>query len=118
MLTTVPQTSAHFQPLGFPCVLDTVVLVFTARVGTKYELFSQGILFALGTGTGRNLLELGNKLSFEHSELSVLRIYIYRKHSCYFSIFIKPLPFLRLQNVPGLRQAFHFLGNHRVSICK
>jgi hypothetical protein len=47
-----------------------------SRLVSSYELFSQGILVAWGTGTGRNLLELGNELSLEHSELCVSLIYI------------------------------------------
>jgi hypothetical protein len=39
------------------------------RVVGSHEFLSQGILVAMGTGTGRNLLERGNKLSLEHSEL-------------------------------------------------
>jgi hypothetical protein len=51
------------------------------RVGSC-EFFSQGMLVALGTGTGRSLLEVDSKLSLEHSELYVFLICV-EKHSCY-----------------------------------
>jgi hypothetical protein len=39
------------------------------RLVGGYEFISQEILVALGTGMGRNILEFGNKLSLEHTEL-------------------------------------------------
>jgi hypothetical protein len=61
-------------------VLAPAVLVFTTRVGAKHaarsrQFFSQGMLVALGTRTGRNLLQLGNKLQLEHNESYVSPIY-------------------------------------------
>lgn len=44
------------------------------RLVGSHEFFSQEILIAMGIGTARNLLELGNKLSLEHSELCVFLI--------------------------------------------
>jgi hypothetical protein len=38
---TVSPTSAHLQPVGFPCVLAPVVLVFASRGGTKYATASR-----------------------------------------------------------------------------
>lgn len=79
---TIP-TSAHLQPLRFSCLLSLAVLVFTSRVGAKYATTSRQlcVLFpvdtgCLGTVMGRNLLELGNKLSLCHSELYALLIYV------------------------------------------
>jgi hypothetical protein len=45
------------------------------RLAVSYEFVSQGILAALGLGTGRNRLE-ENKLALEHSELYSFLIYI------------------------------------------
>jgi hypothetical protein len=46
------------------------------RLVGSHEFLSQAILVVSGTGTGRRLLELGNKLSLDHSELYVFQIYI------------------------------------------
>jgi hypothetical protein len=50
-----------------------------SRLVGSHEFVSQGILVAMGTGTWRLLLELGDKPSLEHSELCVFLIYIQNK---------------------------------------
>jgi hypothetical protein len=47
------------------------------RVVDSYDFFfPQGIPVEMGTGTGRNLFELGYKLSIQQSELYACLIYI------------------------------------------
>jgi hypothetical protein len=52
------------------------------RLVGSYEYISQAMPVSLGPGTRRNLLELGNELSLEHSELYVFLIYVENNSYC------------------------------------
>jgi hypothetical protein len=67
----------HNSSLWDSPVLSLLVPLFANRGGCGVTdqqswVFSQRILVALGNGTGRNLLKLGNELSLEKSELCFL----------------------------------------------